>query len=74
MCDGFNGTGGNEKEVRMTAGSIQRIGAGKKYQLPDPSRYYKRRAFSLGFPDEKRDKIYFRPQYPPHPNEIKEYH
>ena len=35
----------------------------KEDELPDPTRYYKARTFRLGLPEEKRDKIYYRPQY-----------
>ena len=42
-------------------------------ELPKPERCYKKRTFSLGLPEEKRNKIYYRPQYPPHPQEIPEY-
>ena len=38
--------------------------------LPPPDRFYKKRVFFLGLPPEKRDKIYFRAQYPPHPEQI----
>ena len=42
----------------------------KDDELPAPDRYYKGLTFELGIPDEKRDKIYFRAQYPPNPEHI----
>jgi len=42
-------------------------------ELPIPDRYYKKRTFRLGLEEDKRDKIFFRPQYPPHPEQIPEY-
>lgn len=42
-------------------------------EMPDPNRHYTKRTFSLGLPDDKRNKIYFRPQYQPHPQDVEEY-
>jgi len=42
-------------------------------KVPDATRYYKGRTFTLGLPKDKRDKIYFRAQYPPNPQEIEKY-
>jgi len=42
-------------------------------ELPDPDRYYKGRTFDLGLPEEKRDKIYFRSQYPANPQQIEKF-
>ena len=39
-------------------------------QVPDPSRVYKGQHFRLGLPDDKRSKIYCRPQYPPKPGDV----
>jgi len=39
-------------------------------QEPKPERYYKKRTFRLGLPEEKCGKIYYRAQYPPHPEQI----
>jgi len=42
-------------------------------KVTDATRYYKGRAFTLGLPEDKRDKIYFRAQYPPNPQQIEKY-
>ena len=39
-------------------------------QVPDPTRVYKGQHFRLGLPDDKRSKIYCRPQYPPKPGDV----
>ena len=41
--------------------------------IPDPSRCYKGQTFELGLPEEKRDKVYFKAQYPPDPTKIEVY-
>jgi len=40
---------------------------------PDPERHYKGQTFELGLPEDKRDKKYFRSQYPPDPTKIEVY-
>jgi len=45
----------------------------EKDQLPPPERHYKGAMFKLGIPDEARDKIFFRAQYPPKSHEIEQY-
>lgn len=42
-------------------------------EIPDPTRYYKGQTFELGLPEGKRDKRYFRAQYPPDPHKIEKY-
>ncbi len=42
-------------------------------EMPDPNRFYRGQAFQLGLPEEKRDKIYFRPQYPPTHGQVEKY-
>ena len=42
-------------------------------ELPDPTRYYKGQTFTLGLPEDKRTKRYFRPQFAPRPQDIEIY-
>lgn len=39
-------------------------------EMPDPNRVYKGQTFRLGLPEDKRDRIYYKPQYPPDPSKI----
>jgi len=45
----------------------------EKGELPGPDRYYKRQTFSLGLPEDKRRKRYYKAQYPPNPQDIERY-
>ena len=45
----------------------------KKDELPPPNRYYKGQTFELGIPDEARDKIFFKAQYPPKAHQIDDF-
>lgn len=42
-------------------------------EQPDPTRHYKGQKFELGIPDEERDKVFFKAQYPPNPQQIQIY-
>ena len=42
-------------------------------QVPDPTRVYKGQCFELGLPRDKRDRQYYRAQYPPKPGEVEMY-
>ena len=42
----------------------------EKGKLPPPDRYCKGQEFELGIPDSERERIFFRAQYPPTPQQI----